>query len=87
MKIYAAKEKPASTVLLRCSCNYDLIVDEGTSFFIHLGHWRVNKTTGRVTARCPRCPAERVIKQGSGVAQEDTKDGAVCRSVLASLVG
>ena len=52
--------------LFRCSCGYRLIVDEGKTFAIHLGHWRVNKETGRVTARCPRCPVEHVIDAGSG---------------------
>lgn len=52
-------------ILFRCpSCSYALIVDEGKTFAIHLGHWRINKTTGRVTAQCPRCPAIHVIEPG-----------------------
>lgn len=46
-------------------CLFPVIIDEGNTIRYAWRHWRINKTTGRLTALCPICNAEVEIEPGS----------------------
>lgn len=50
---------------VRCDCGYKIVQDEGETLRVCLNNWRVNKTTGKVTANCPRCPKQHLIREGA----------------------